>query len=85
MKGQPGCAGAAPHNCTKRQIGFFVGTLHDIVEIAGWLMCMDEQNQIEFRQAKTSRWRRLPIITRKITNPEIQMHDSRYNKPGTLP
>jgi hypothetical protein len=40
------------------------------------LVRVNEQNQVEFRQARTSRPRRLSMIARVATKGEIQMHDS---------
>ena len=68
------------HALHKRQIGTLVGAFHYFVKIADGLVRVNEQNQVEFRQARTSRPRRLTMIARVVTKGEIQMHDCHYYK-----
>ena len=64
------------HALHKRQVGRLVGAFHYVVKVANRLVRVNEQNQVEFRQERTSRPRGLSMITRVVANGEIQMHDS---------
>ena len=44
-------SGMARHALDERQVGTLVRPFHDLVKIANGLMSVNEQNQIEFRQA----------------------------------
>jgi hypothetical protein len=66
------------HALHKRQVRTLVGAFHYVVKIADRLVRVNEQNQVEFRQARTSRPRRLSMIARVVTKGEIQMRDSLY-------
>jgi hypothetical protein len=53
-----------------------IGAFHYVIEVANRLVRVNEQYQVEFGQERTSRPRRLSMITRVMAKGEIQMHDS---------
>jgi len=59
----------------KRQVRTLICAFHYIVKITDGLVRVNEQNQVEFRQARTSRLRRISMIARVATKGEIQMDD----------
>src|SRR6266853_1355558 len=64
------------HTFHKRQVGTLISAFHYVIEVADRLVRVNEQNQVEFRQERTSRPRGLSMITRVVAKGEIQMHDS---------